>query len=106
MTHTHLKLSLNQLYIPVHCWKIANVVLIYKSGSRHLTYNYKLNFCYGQRSRIHNQGSYPTSFDCQWTYISAAAGFLPHHSCTSQLELKQILDSLRYSLGYIAIQIL
>ena len=65
--------SLQSGHLP-DCWKIANVVPIHKSGSRHLTNNYRpisLTCIVGKvlesivRDRI----------DYQWTYISATAWF-------------------------------
>ena len=79
--------SLQSGHLPV-CWKIANVVPIHKTGSRHLTTNYRsisLTCIVGKvlesivRDSIQNHLTVNGSSDWQ------RHGFLPHRSCISQL---------------------
>ena len=79
--------SLQSGHLP-DCWKIANVVPIHKSGSRYLTNNYRpisltcvvskiLEYIVRDRILQH--------LTINGLISQQQHGFLPHHSCTSQL---------------------
>ena len=85
------------------CWKIANVVPIYKSGSRHVTNNYRpisLTCVIGKVLESIVRDGILHHLSVNGLLSRQQHGFLPHRSCTSQL-LTALNDWTCYTdLGY------
>ena len=79
--------SLQSGHLP-ECWKIANVVPIHKSGSRHFTNNYRpisLICVVGKVLESIIRDSMLHHLTVNGLISQQQHGFLPHCSCTSQL---------------------